>query len=403
MIDAVEVVSCLSDHSFDPYLAVPCTLLKSLLSALQGRDGGLFFAAPNEGEAIGIAAGAYLAGRNPVVLCQNSGIGNMMNPLTSMNYTFRIPLLLIISWRGEPSLADEPQHDLMGQITRDSLSLIGVENALFPSTSELLRRELETAKQHMKTKSLPYALILGRQIANSADTKHDSCLTRPTVGELIDFGSEAPTMTRLRAIEIVMSSLRKNDLVLATTGFTSRELVDHFDRPGNFYVLGSMGCASTMGLGIAHYYPAGKVIVLDGDGAALMRLQAMPTIGHYRSPGLVHIVLDNACYDSTGGQATISGTVHFSQLAQACGYRHSATLSRCEDLRQVMQHCLQTSGPHFIHVQLVHGADRKAGRPSLTPIQIRERFADFVRGRIHEAAERGSIDLFPGGIQLGSH
>jgi phosphonopyruvate decarboxylase len=390
VIDAVEVVRCLSEYSFDPYLAVPCTLLKPLLSALQSRNSGAFFAAPNEGEAIGIAVGAHLAGRNPVVVCQHSGIGNMMNPLTSLIYTFRIPLLLIVSWRGEPGLPDQPQHELMGQITRQSLSLIGVENALFPPTSDQIRRSLATAVRYMKTTSLPFAFILSRQIETFADESIEPCLVSPTLGELTHFRPEPPVMTRLQAIETVMSYAGDNDLVLSTTGFTSRELFNRFDRAGNFYVIGSMGCASTIGLGIACYYTAGKVIVLDGDGAALMRLQALATIGHYRPCGLLHIVLDNGCYDSTGGQATISRTVRFAQVAQACGYTYSATLSHCEDLRRVMDRCLHTSGPHFIHVQLVAGADSEVGRPSLTPIQIRERFADFVRVRTHEPTERRS-------------
>lgn len=387
VIDAAEVASCLHEYSFDPYLTVPCTLLRPLLSVLRYQYRGVFFAAPNEGEAIAIAAGAYLVGRNPVVVCQNSGIGNMMNPLTSLIYTFRIPFLVIVSWRGEPGSPDEPQHELMGQITRQSLSLIGVENELFPSTADLMRRGLASAMDYMKTKSLPFAFILGRQIAPFVDSHTEPPLVSPTTGELTDLRSEPPTMTRLQAIAMVLSCVGDDDLVLATTGLTSRELFDHFDRPGNFYVLGSMGCASTIGLGIAHYYTAGKVIVLDGDGAALMRLQALATIGHYRPSNLIHIVLDNARYDSTGGQATISRTVHFAQMAQACGYSYSIALGLGEDLQRVMRQCLHTSGPHFVHVQLANGTGNKVGRPSLTPIHIRDRFADFVRARTHGAAE----------------
>lgn len=390
MIDSVEVVSCLSEYSFDPYLAVPCTLLKPLLSALHGRGSGAFFAAPNEGEAIAIAAGARLAGRNPVVLCQNSGIGNMMNPLTSLIHTFCLPLLLIVSWRGEPGSPDEPQHGLMGQITQQSLSLLGVHNSLFPATSERMRTGLATAVEYMKMNSLPFAFVLSRQIMGTIDEADEPSSMSPALGELTQCSPGSPGMTRRQAIDTVMSYVAGNDLVLATTGFTARELFTGFDRPGNFYVLGSMGCASTIGLGIAHYYNAGKVIVLDGDGAALMRLQGLAAIGHYRCSGLIHIVLDNASYDSTGGQATISRTVRFAQVAQACGYAYSATLSLDEDLRRVMHHCLNTAGPHFIHVQLVSGGERETGRPSLTPIQIRDRFVDFIRVRTHQFAAKES-------------
>jgi phosphonopyruvate decarboxylase len=319
-------------------------------------------------------------------MCQNSGIGNMMNPLTSLTYIFRIPLLLIVSWRGQPGCPDEPQHELMGQITRQSLSLCGVENALFPSTSDPMRRELAAAVKYTKTNSLPFAFVLGRQIMQSDEKHVEPCVRRPTLGQLTVFDPKPSVMTRLQAIEIAMSHISDNDLVLSTTGFTSRELFDNFDRPGNFYVVGSMGCASTIGLGIACYYAAGKVIVIDGDGATLMRLQALAAIGHYSPSGLVHIVLDNACYDSTGGQASISTSMRFAQVAQACGYAYSASLSSCEDMHAVMQHCLHTPGPHFIHVQLAEGARSKVGRPSLTPIQIKERFTDFVRSRKYEPA-----------------
>jgi phosphonopyruvate decarboxylase len=147
-----------------------------------------------------------------------------------------------------------------------------------------------------------------------------------------------------------------------------------------------MGCASAVGLGIASYYTAGKVVVLDGDGAALMRLEALATIGHYRPHNLLHIVLDNACYDSTGGQATISRTVRFAQVAQACGYSCSSTVSLCDDLRKAIEHSVLTPGPHFIHVRLAPGTDSLVGRPSLTPVEFRERFTEFVRDRVQKSA-----------------
>ena len=191
-------------------------------------------------------------------------------------------------------------------------------------------------------------------------------------------------MKRIHAIEIILAHVGGDDLVVSTTGLTSRELYDCCDRPGNFYVLGSMGSASMIGLGIALNYARGKVIVLDGDGAALMRLQTLASIGHYRPPDLIHVVLDNARYDSTGGQPTISPTVHFAEIAQACSYASSATLTRQEDLDAVLCRCMRTPGPHFIHIKLLEGTEGKVGRPAFTPLAIRDRFIEFVRQRVGE-------------------
>jgi len=384
MIDAAQVVRCLSENRFGPYLGVPCTTLRPLLAKVLNSTHG-FIATPNEGDAIGIAAGAYLTGRNPVVVSQNSGIGNMMDALTSLMYTFRLPVLLIVSWRGKPGQSDEPQHELMGQITCQSLDLLGVKHIPFPDTLGELRDVLTTSAQYMRRCSLPFALVLSPGVILSKGKERMSLRGSRPLGALYCVRTDPPCMKRLQAIEAIMAHAACNDLVVSTTGLTSRELYHCFDRPGNFYVIGSMGCASMIGLGIALYYTQGKVIVLDGDGAALMRLQALASIGHYQPAGLIHIVLDNARYDSTGGQPTISSTVHFADLAKACGYASAATLARREDLDTVIYRCMNCPGPHFIHIRLLEGTENNVGRPTLTPIAIRDRFVDFVRHRAGEA------------------
>lgn len=378
MIDAAHAVSCFSEHGFGPYLGVPCTTLRPFLAGILSSP-DLFIATPNEGDAIGIAAGAYLMGRRPVVISQNSGIGNMMDPLTSLMHTFRIPVLLIISWRGEPTRADEPQHELMGQITCPSLDLLGVKYCSFPSTLDGLQAGLEAATLYMKNRSLPCAFLVSASLMQFQGEERAYTQDSHPPGTLHRFSGDVPCMKRIHAIETIIAYAGCDDLVVSTTGLTSRELFDSFDRPANFYVLGSMGCASMIGLGVALYYGQGKVIVLDGDGAALMRLQALASIGHYRPAGLIHVVLDNARYDSTGGQPTISRTVHFAEVAQACGYASSAMLVRREDLSARLRRCMTSPGPHFIHVKLVEGSERKVGRPTLTPIALRDRFMAVVR------------------------
>jgi len=380
MIDAAHVVSCLCEHGFGPYLGVPCTTLRPLLAGILSST-NFFIATPNEGDAIGIAAGAYLAGRNPVVVSQNSGIGNMMGALTSLMYTFRLPVLLIISWRGEPGHADEPQHELMGQITCRSLDLLGVRHIPFPSTLDELRDGVETSAQYMKSHSLPFAVVLSPGVMSFQGEEKMTLRGSSPLGTTQHFHAEPARMKRIHAIETIMAHVGSSDLVVSTTGLTSRELYNCCDRPGNFYVFGSMGSASMIGLGIALHYARGKVIVLDGDGAALMRLQTLASIGHYHPSDFIHVVLDNARYDSTGGQPTISPTVHFAELAQACSYASSVTLARQEDLDAVLCHCMKNPGPHFIHVKLLEGNEGKLGRPALTPLAIRDRFIECVRQR----------------------
>lgn len=378
MMDATYVVSCLGEYGFGPYLGVPCSTLKPLLAGVLNST-NVFIATPNEGDAIGIAAGAYLTGRSPVVMSQNSGIGNMMGALTSLMYTFRLPVLLIISWRGEPGHADEPQHDLMGQITCQSMDLLGVRYKLFPNALAELRDKLKYSVQYMRSSSLPFAFILSNgAISSQGEQKAPTRGSRPS-GTIQHFPPETACMKRCHAIETIMTHVRCGDLVVSTTGYTSRELYDHYDRPGNFYVIGSMGSASMIGLGIALHYTRGKVIVLDGDGAALMRLQTLALIGHYHPPDLIHIALDNERYDSTGGQPTISPTVKFAEIAHASSYASSASLTRREDLDALLRRLMHSPGPHFVHIRLLEGTEGEVGRPALTPLAIRDRFMEFVR------------------------
>lgn len=383
MMNATDVVSCLSEQGFGPYLGVPCTTLKPLLAGVLSSAQS-YIATPNEGDAIGIAAGAHLAGRRPVVVSQNSGIGNMMDALTSLMYTFRLPVLLIVSWRGEPGYPDEPQHEMMGRITCHSLDLLGVKHVPFPSTFDELGDAVKASVRYMRRFSLPFALVLSPRVMLSQVEERISLRGSYPLGTLVHFCTESASMKRVQAIETIIAHAGSTDLVVSTTGLTSRELYNCLDRPANFYVLGSMGSASMIGLGIALHYAKGKVIVLDGDGAALMRLQAFATIGHYQPQNFVHVVLDNARYDSTGGQPTISSTVRFAELANACSYASAVTLARREDLEAAICSAMKSPGPHFIHTKLLDAADEQAGRPALTPIEIRDRFVNFVRRPLQE-------------------
>ncbi len=378
MVSSNKFINLMIKKGFGPYIGVPCSFLKPLINYTIDREDIEYIAANNEGEALAIASGAYLAGKRPVVMFQNSGLGNMINPLTSLNYVFKIPLLLIVTWRGEPGLKDEPQHELMGQITFDLLKVVRVKCDEFPTSDDEIGDKIANAVHYMTQTGLPYAFIMRKDNVDKYElqTHRDVPFDRGKIFDGEDFGN--PVLERREAVAIVADLVQETGLIISTTGKISRELFYHEDRANQLYVVGSMGCASSIALGIALYQPEKKVIVLDGDGAALMRLEAMVSIGHYHPPNLLHVILDNESHESTGGQATLSPTVQFSEVAAACGYRSSVKVFSPEKLADTIRRGLVEEGPHLIHVKVKRGSEPSLGRPTIPPVQVKERFMKLI-------------------------
>ena len=374
LVTLSEFTNLMTEKGFGPYIGVPCSFLKPLINYIIDREDVEYIAANNEGEAVAIASGAYLAGKRPVVMLQNSGLGNTINPLTSLNYVFKIPLLLIVTWRGEPGLKDEPQHELMGQITSDLLKVVRVKCDEFPTSDDEIEEKITNAINYMAQTSLPYSFIMHKDTIDKYDlqTHRDVPFVRGQILDGEDF--ETPVLERREAIAIVADLVQEIGLIISTTGKISRELFYHEDRANQLYVVGSMGCASSIALGVALYQPEKKVIVLDGDGAALMRMEAMVSIGHYRPSNLLHVILDNESHESTGGQGTLSPTVQFTEIAVACGYQSSIKVFSAEKLADTIRRSLSEKGPHLIHVKVKCGSDPSLERPTVTPVQVKERF-----------------------------
>ncbi|OKH99749.1 hypothetical protein A6A06_21970 [Streptomyces sp. CB02923] len=365
-LDADEVVTAFRDRGFGPFTGVPCSFLGPVISCLQDRYPDDYLVAANEGEAVALAAGARLAGRHPVVILQNSGLGNAVNPLTSLCHTLRLPVLLLVTWRGRPGAPDEPQHELMGQITPELLTAMNVRHEILPDTAEELAKRLRTASAHMEATGLPFAFLVPKGAIAPAPRTPD----QPS--------GESRTLLRSEAIGHVMEVLGGRSLVVATTGRTARELERDWDRPGNLYVVGSMGCASSVALGVALHAPSKHVVVLDGDGAALMRLEAMATIGRTAPPNLLHIVFDNGAYESTGGQPTGSGHVDFAAVARACGYGSAAEAADPEALSAALSRPPSGDGPALLRVHVAPYSDPGLGRPALPPPASAARFSAEV-------------------------
>jgi phosphonopyruvate decarboxylase len=378
MIDADDVLRPLQARGFDFYTGVPCSFLTALINRTISDPKLSYVGATSEGEAVGIAAGAWLAGRKPVMMCQNSGLGNAVNPLTSLNYPFRIPLLLIVTWRGQPGIHDEPQHELMGQITQRLLDTIDIPHEPFPVAAEHMGAVLDRAERSMAERSLPYALVMAKD--SVADQALDAAAIIAKPGGRADdrrrFGIMPP---RIEALRVVQKLVPAQAAVIATTGKCGRELFTLGDRAQQIYLVGSMGCASAVGLGLA-LNAERPVIVLDGDGAALMKMGNVATIGAYAPRNLVHIVLDNGVHDSTGGQGTVSPGVDFAGVAQSCGYATSTAADSTDEFAGSLERALAAPGPHMLHWRIAEGSLETLGRPTVKPPDIARRLRDFVAG-----------------------
>jgi len=363
-------------RGFDFYTGVPCSFLAPLINQVIGDPATDYVGAASEGEAVAIAAGAWLAGRGPVVMCQNSGLGNTINPLTSLNWPFRIPTLLIVTWRGQPGVHDEPQHALMGRITAALLETAEVRHRAFPKSDGDIGAALDAAGAAMAETGLPFALIMGKDTVAEAALEQSAATARPR-GDLIDRRRGGPLVSRVAALERILAVLPDSAAIVATTGKCGRELFTLADRPQHLYQGGSMGGASAMGLGVALNVRR-PVVVLDGDGAALMKLGNLATIGAQAPGNLVHVVLDNGVHDSTGGQATVSATVDFAAVAIACGYAGAAACDDLAGLDAALRTALAEPGPHLVHLRIAPGSLAKLGRPTVGPAEVARRFRDFL-------------------------
>lgn len=374
---ADHVLSAFRTAGFRFVTGVPCSYLTPLIDAVIGSHEVRYVPAANEGDAIAIAAGAELAGQPAIVMFQNSGLGNAVNPLTSLTHTFRLPVLVLTTWRGEPGGAhDEPQHDLMGAITPELLTSMQVPWERFPADAAALAAALQRARAHFAKEQRPYALILPKGTIAPIAGELPRTAERAIAGRVDgSFGSGA-RLSPDAALQAMVDDSRGEDIVVTTTGYCGRALYALGDRPNHFYMVGSMGCASSFGLGLALGRPDRRVLVADGDGALLMRMGALATIGVERPQNLVHVLLDNGVHDSTGAQATVSPAVDLALVAAACGYPQ---VRRCGDLAAFRQALAAARGElTFLHVRTEPRGKDPLPRPKETPPEVAARLRAFL-------------------------
>lgn len=380
MIEARDFIDRILDRQYSFCSGVPCSFLTPFINFVISSDRVEYVGAASEGEAVGIAFGAHLTGRKTVVICQNSGLGNMVNPLTSLNYPFRAPTLIIVTHRGAPGLKDEPQHTLPGMIIEDLLNALRIPWQVFPDRTEQIDPVLNAVEDYFRDESLPYALIMKKgsvapyTLGNPEQTVKS--FNNNVEGEFVLRPDSR--MVRYNAIRIIREVTGQAGLLIGTTGKIGRELFALGHKANQIYIVGSMGCASGIGLGVSLCQDKRKVIVLDGDGAALMKMGTLATIGHYQPENLLHIILDNEAHESTGGQATVSDSVDFALASLACSYRTAFRCDTEDDLKGVIERAFAMKGPALVHVKVAVGSDPSLPRPNLTPEEVKRQFMEYI-------------------------
>ena len=375
MLDPSLIGRQLKALGFDFYSGVPCSFLKGLVNfAIQEAD---YVAAANEGDAVAICAGTHLGGRRSVVLMQNSGLCNAVSPLTSLNATFRIPVLGFVSLRGQAGIKDEPQHELMGTITTRLLDTMGMAWEFLSEDTEEASAQLARAARHID-RGETFFFVVRKNTFNAVELKFKPLPPDRGGRTLLRSTATGPRPSRAEVIEVVNRVRTQDMLVVATTGFTGRELYQAGDFESNFYMVGSMGCASPMAFGLAVAQPGRRVVCLDGDGAALMRMGALATLGYYGPNNLFHLLLDNGCYDSTGGQPSISPSVDWAGVASASGYPSALAIAGASELLMHLAEWLKAPRLTFAAINTSPGAPKELARPAVRPPQVATRLMHLL-------------------------
>jgi len=369
MISPERFYKLLNDNNINFFTGVPDSLLKDICAYITDntpRDRNII--AANEGNAVGLAAGYYMAtGNIPMVYLQNSGIGNTVNPLLSLTdkKVYNIPVLLMIGWRGEPDKKDEPQHITQGEVTLDLLEAMHIPYLVLEGDTESIEEQLDTAINTIKTSGSSFAIVVRKGIFEKYSIKAKLESTYE--------------LSREDAIKIIVDQLDGSEVIVSTTGKTSRELFEYREElkqshDKDFLTVGSMGHSSQIALGIAISKPDRKVICIDGDGAMLMHMGSMAIVGNLAPKNYLHIVINNGAHESVGGQPTVSFGIDIPAIAKANGYKFARLVSNHDELRKVLGSIKSDNYPALVEVKVKIGSRDDLGRPTIKPADNKKEF-----------------------------
>jgi phosphonopyruvate decarboxylase len=372
MIRPEFFIEKLRENGIDCFAGVPDSLLKNICAYITDHcDAQHNIIAANEGAAVGLAAGHYLATGQPAcVYMQNSGEGNIINPLASLtdSEVYNIPVLLLIGWRGRPGVHDEPQHVKQGKVTTGLLNTMGINFDVLSREEDKTEKQIAKAIDALKKNDV-YALVIEK------DTFEDYTLQ--------NVEKNALTMSREEAIQTVAAALGEKDCIVSTTGMISRELFEYRaamnqGHERDFLTVGSMGHASQIALGIAMAKPDRKVWCFDGDGAAIMHMGSMAIVANKAPKNYVHVVFNNGAHDSVGGQPTVGLKIDLPAVAKAVSYKNAFSVEAKENLMELLDKVKNQEGPVLLEIKVKKGNRKDLGRPTTTPIQNKEALMSFL-------------------------
>lgn len=372
MIRPEYFIETLKANGIDCFAGVPDSLLKNICAYITDHcDAQHNIITANEGAAVGLAAGHYLAtGKPACVYMQNSGEGNIINPLASLTdpEVYNIPVLLLIGWRGRPGVHDEPQHVKQGKVTTGLLNTMGVNFDVLSKDEDKAEKQIAKAVEALNRKEV-YALVIEKDTFDSYTLQNV---------EKNDF-----SMSREEAIQTVAAALGDKDAIVSTTGMISRELFEYRTQMNqgherDFLTVGSMGHASQIALGIAMEKKDRRIWCFDGDGATIMHMGSMAIVASKAPKNYIHVVFNNGAHDSVGGQPTVGLSIDLPAIAQAVGYKQVYSCNSKEYLEELLQKIQGQEGPILLQICVKKGNRKDLGRPTTTPIQNKEALMQFL-------------------------
>jgi phosphonopyruvate decarboxylase len=373
MINADEFYNLVTGLGLDFFTGVPDSTLKDFCAYLNDTvPPERHIITANEGGAVALAFGHYLAtGKVGMVYMQNSGLGNAVNPLVSLADpdVYSIPVFLLIGWRGEPGVKDEPQHKKQGKITLALLETLGIPYEILPPSLEEVKISIKKAKKILYDEGRSFAFVVRLQsFAPYSLKKQDR---------------RECEMEREEAITIIAEQLGDDAVIISTTGKISRELYEYRAATGSghgrdFLIIGSMGHASHIALGVSLAHPAKQIYCFDGDGSVIMHMGSLGINGTRAPSNFRHIVFNNAAHDSVGGQPTCGMAIDITAIAKACGYKHIFKDFSIDELTAILPLLRERPGPSLLEVQVKKGARKDLGRPKHTPEQLKIMFMEHL-------------------------
>ena len=355
------------------FTGVPDSLLKEFCLVVDDRmSRQQHIITANEGNAVALACGHFLAKQSiPLVYMQNSGLGNAINPLLSLSDpdVYSIPLLLMIGWRGEPGVKDEPQHVKQGKIQIELMEAMDIPYEIFSKDSRDFKEKISKCIKLAKDENRPTALL----IKKGTFGKYNKTV-------LLD---ENQLMKREEALEIILDNLSDDTIVVSTTGKTSREIFEIREKNNqshekDFLTVGSMGHCSSIALGIALARPDRQVVCIDGDGAMLMHLGSLTSIAGLKPNNFRHILMNNEVHESVGGQATAAKEINLSAIIESFGVNDIFFAESSSELKHKVSEFLSSSKPSFLEVKICPGSRDDLGRPTINPVENKVSFMKFL-------------------------